>query len=103
MSSSRSSVTPSRPPHVERDRDHDAAQPAGERRRLLQVAEPAKRPQIRLLGRILRRRRVAQHAQRDGIRHRLRGLHQPAVGLDVARLGANDEIAQGLHRLLVRC
>ncbi len=88
------------PTHVERDRNHDASQPARERGRLLQIAQPAKRPQVGLLGRILGRRRITQHAEGHTLDHPLRGFDQARVRLDVAALGSNDEIGQGLHRVL---
>ena len=88
---------PPRPPHVERDGDHDPTQPARESGRLLQIPEATKRPQVGLLGRILGDRRITQDAERDRVDHRLRRLHQPSKGLEVAALGSNDEIVQGLH------
>ena len=73
------------------DGDHDAPEPADERGRFLQVAEPAERPEIRLLHRILCGSPVLQHVDRDGIRHRLRGVDQPAVNLDVPGLGSDED------------
>ena len=88
---------PARPPHVERRCDDDATEPTGERGCILQVAKTPERAQVGLLNCILRCRRVLQHAERDGVHHRLRGVDQPAVRLDVPVLGGNDQISQSVH------
>jgi hypothetical protein len=88
---------PSRSPHVERRGDDDATEPSGERGGLLEIAKAPERAQVGLLHRVLRGGRVFQHAERDGVRHRLRRLDESPVRLDVARLGSNHQISQSVH------
>ena len=87
----------SRASHVQGDGNHDAAQPAGKRGTLLEVAEAPKGPQVGFLGCVLGHARITKHAARDGVGHRLRGPHQMPKRLEVARLGSNNQIVERLH------
>ena len=65
--------------------------------RLVEVAEPPEGPQVGLLRGVLGHARIAQHAARDGVGHRLRGPHQAAERLEVARLGPDNQIIERRH------
>ena len=86
-----------RAPHVERDRDDDAAKPSGKARGILEIAEAAERAEVGLLRGVLRERRVTQHTFRDGVGHRLRLLHEAGERVQVAGPGAHDEIVETIH------
>ena len=85
---------PASPPHVQRDSHGDASQPSAERFGRVQIVEAAKGPEIHLLHGVLCRDRVAEHAQRRPVDHRLGRLDELATRVDVAAPGAIHQFWQ---------
>jgi hypothetical protein len=87
--------------HVQRDRDHDTAQPRAESTRLVEVPKPPVSSKEGFLCRILGKAGVAQDALGNGIRHRLAPSHQAAKRLEIAALRTNDQLPQEVRVLHV--
>ena len=81
---------------IERDRDHDAAEPAGESGRIRQVFEPPVGSQIGFLNRVLGALRVAQNTHSDSHGHRLGGLNEPAICRHVTGSSSRDEVNEAI-------
>jgi hypothetical protein len=75
---------PIRPTQIERDGDHDAAEPRNESGRLFEIAKATKRPQECFLRGVFRHSRVAHHALCGGIRHPLRCGHESTERVQIA-------------------
>src|SRR5262249_34597562 len=89
---------PPGPSNIQRGRHEDAAEPAGERGRLVEIPEAAEGDEIRLLHRVLRLSGIAQHAERERERHLLRQAHDAAERLEIAVTGLLDDVVSGSTR-----
>jgi hypothetical protein len=82
------------PTAIERDGDHDPAQPGDGRGRLIQIAEPPERAKVGVLRRVLGKSPISNDPKRDSERHLLRRLDQASVRLQAARPGTDHEVIQ---------
>jgi len=72
--------------------EDDLPKPAGKRRRLAQVGQAAVRFDERLLRRVLGPMEIAQHREREAVRHVLESADNLAVRVQVARPGAGHQL-----------
>jgi len=86
-----------RTPHVECNRDDDAAKPSGKTGCVLEVAQTPERAKVRFLRRVLRERRIPQYTFCDSVRHRLRLVHEAPKRVEVAGPCAGHQVIEVTH------